>query len=74
MYCLLLWFLQNKLRCSQDCPSGYVLRVQPLKSGETKGLCLKCYYVKRGSFGALKNNEFAELVASNANLRDKSFD
>ena len=57
---------------SQDCPEGHSLRVQSWKNDGKAGLCLKCYYVKRGSFNALRSMEFAELLAKNPALRDKS--
>lgn len=45
----------------QDCPEGYQRLVQPLKTGDTHGLCLSCYYVKRGSFKKMTQNEFVRV-------------
>lgn len=47
------------------------MRVQSAKPGETRGLCLRCYYIKRGSFNQLKAQELLELVWSTPALRDK---
>lgn len=58
---------------SQDAPAGYTLVVVCHKNDGKPGFCLKCYYIKRGSFPSLKTQEFALLLARNPNLKDKSF-
>jgi hypothetical protein len=37
------------------------MTVAPSKSDGGKTLCLKCFYVKRGSFKAIKTPEFLKL-------------
>ena len=58
---------------SQDAPSGFSLRVQSHKNDGRAGFCMKCFYIKRGSFSGLKSMEFAEMLASNPSLKDKCF-
>ena len=41
----------------QDAPPNHVLLVASAK-GDNKLLCLKCFYIKRGSFAKLKLGEF----------------
>lgn len=38
---------------------------------ETRGICLKCFYIKRGSFGALKTAELIRLMKKSRPLREK---
>ena len=57
----------------QDCPPGHQLRVAAIKADGGPCLCLKCYYIKRGSFGALKIGELVDLLHANPPLKDKSF-
>ena len=54
----------------QDAPPGHSLRVSTAKN-DNKGLCLKCYYIKRGSFGSLKTGELVDLIKSTPALKDK---
>ena len=49
------------------------MTVAPSKSDGGKTLCLKCFYVKRGSFKAIKTPEFLKLKRKNPQLADKYF-
>ena len=60
----------SKIGSLQDCPPGHSLVVSTAKN-DNKGTCLKCYYIKRGSFQALKMNELVEMLRTNAPLKDK---
>lgn len=44
-----------------------------MKADGNSGFCTKCFYIKRGSFAGLKNQEFVELVRKNPQLREKLF-
>ena len=58
------------LRSHQDAAPGHVLTVVSAK-GDDKTLCLKCYYIKRGSFGKLKLMEFLSVLQLVPALADK---
>lgn len=38
---------------------------------ESHGICLKCFYIKRGSFGALKTVELLRLLKKSRALKEK---
>lgn len=69
--CWLGWFFPPAQISHQDAPSGYVLKVVCYKPGEDKGLCLKCFYIKRGSFPTCHAQELVELLRKPGALRDK---
>ncbi|CAE7796920.1 unnamed protein product [Symbiodinium sp. CCMP2456] len=58
------------LDTSEDAPSGHVLIVMSSK-GDNKLLCLKCFYVKRGSFKKLSIREFVAVLRMIPSLNDK---
>ena len=39
--------------------------------GDDLSLCLKCYYIQRGSFGKIKKPELFKLLHRNPNLKKK---
>ncbi|CAJ1413162.1 unnamed protein product [Effrenium voratum] len=53
-----------------DAPPGTALLVQSPR-GVSHGMCLRCYYIKRGSFGGLKSGELRRLMRKNIALKDK---
>ncbi|CAJ1403285.1 unnamed protein product [Effrenium voratum] len=53
----------------EDAPPGTALLVSP--RGVSHGMCLRCYYIKRGSFGGLKSGELRRLMRKNIALKDK---
>ncbi|CAE7402196.1 unnamed protein product [Symbiodinium sp. CCMP2592] len=55
---------------SEDAPAGHVLLVVSSK-GDNKLLCLKCFYVKRGSFKRLSVREFIAILRMMPSLNDK---
>ena len=55
----------------QDALGGHQIRVVAMKADSGPTLCLKCFYIKRGSFGGLKIGEFVELLHANPPLREK---
>ena len=71
-YALLRCLINPSEPCpAQDSPSGHSLHVQSCKNDGKAGLCLKCYYIKRGSFAGLRLQEFAILLKENGSLKDK---
>ena len=54
----------------EDAPADCKLVVTSAK-GDDKTICLKCYYVKRGSFGKLKLLEFLSVLNLVPTLADK---
>ena len=54
----------------QDAPEGHVLLVQPAKD-DASNICLKCFYVKRGSFNKLKIMDLLAVLFLVPTLQDK---
>lgn len=57
----------NKL---QDAPEGVAMTVVPYRN-EDKGVCQKCFYIKRGSLPTLKIGEAHKLLVKSGPLKDK---
>ncbi|CAE7218544.1 unnamed protein product, partial [Symbiodinium pilosum] len=53
-----------------DAPEGHVLLVQPAKD-DASNICLKCFYVKRGSFNKLKIMDLLAVLFLVPTLQDK---
>ena len=47
------------------------MTVAPAKGDGARAICLKCFYVKRGSFKGLKLGALLKLMRKNSPLRDK---
>lgn len=54
----------------EDAVDGAAMTVTPCK-GVNKGECLRCFYIRRGSFKNVESGMLRGLLKKNANLRDK---
>ena len=71
LFGLRLFFLR------EDAPDGHSVAVTAAKVEPGSGsqcFCLKCTYVKRGSFKKFKQMPFLRLLAKNPQLKSKSLD
>ena len=56
----------------QDAPAGHNVVVTSAKSADgMRSFCLKCTYVKRGSFKGLKQMQFLKMIHKNPQLKSK---
>ncbi|CAK9064045.1 unnamed protein product, partial [Durusdinium trenchii] len=60
----------QKFQSQDDAVDGAAMTVTPCK-GVNKGECLRCFYIRRGSFKNVESGMLRGLLKKNANLRDK---
>ncbi|CAE7849030.1 hypothetical protein AK812_SmicGene10290 [Symbiodinium microadriaticum] len=61
---------EQKEKIDKGAPEGTVLLVQA-SDDETSRLCIKCYYIKRGSFAKLKLMDFLAILNLVPSLQEK---
>lgn len=57
----------------QDAPEGCNMQVTTAK-GDERSMCIRCYYIRRGSFVSMKQHELLSLLQTCPPLKTKSFE
>ena len=57
----------------QDAPEGCNMQVTTAK-GDERSMCIRCYYIRRGSFASMKQHELLSLLQTCPPLKTKSFE